>query len=99
MYMRVTTFKVAPERIPELAAKVHDMKRIAKVIPGLVQSHVAWREDGQGTVVGIYESRERAQAAMGRIQAMWGVMASLVSAAPNVDAYDVVERVAPPAEG
>lgn len=98
MYMRVTTFKIAPERIPELAAKVQDMKRLAKVIPGLVQSHVAWRADGQGTVIGIYESRERAQAAMGRIQAMWGVMAGLVSGAPNVDAYDVVERVAPPVE-
>lgn len=98
MYMRVTTFKVAPERVPELAAKVADMKRLAKAIPGLVQSHVAWREDGQGTVIGIYESRERAQAAMGRIQAMWGAMASVVSGAPRVDAYDSVERVAPPAE-
>lgn len=97
MYMRVTTFKVAPERVPELAAKVADMRRLATVIPGLVQTHIAWREDGQGTVVGVYESRERAEAAVGRIQAMWGVMAALVSGAPRVDAYDTVERLQGPA--
>jgi hypothetical protein len=90
MYMRVTTFKVEPARLPELAQRVADMKRLANVIPGLVSSHVAWRGDGQGTVVGIYESQERAIAATKRIQAMWGVMASLVAEAPRVDAYDVV---------
>jgi hypothetical protein len=90
MYMRVTTFKVDPARLPELARRVADMKRLANVIPGLVTSHVAWREDGLGTVIGVYESRERATAATKRIQAMWGVMAALVSEAPRVDAYDVV---------
>lgn len=93
MYMRVTTFKVAPERLEELAAKVADMKRLAKAIPGLVSTHVAWRADGQGTVVSLYESKERAQAAVGRIQAVWGAMASVVASAPRVDAYDIVEAI------
>ena len=93
MYMRVTTFKVAPERLGELEAKVADMKRLAKAIPGLVSTHVAWRADGQGTVVSLYESKERAQAAVSRIQAVWGAMASLVSGAPRVDAYDTVEAI------
>lgn len=93
MYMRVTTFKVAPERLDELAAKVADMKRLAKAIPGLVSTHVAWRGDGQGTVVSLYESKERAQAAVGRIQAVWGAMAGVVAGAPRVDAYDTVEAV------
>ncbi len=96
MYMRVTTFKVAPENLPELTRKVADMQRLAQVIPGLVSSHVAWRGDGQGTVVGIYESQERAIAATKRIQAMWGVMASLVTEAPRVDAYDVVQTMRTP---
>lgn len=93
MYMRVTTFKVAPERLAELAAKVAEMKRIAAAIPGLVSTHVAWRGDGQGTVVSVYESKEKAQAAMARIQAVWGAMASVVSGSPRVDAYDMVEVV------
>lgn len=90
MYLRVTTFKVDPDRLQELARRVADMTRLARVIPGLVSSHVAWRADGQGTVIGVYESQEHAIAATRRIQAMWGVMASLVSEAPRVDAYDVV---------
>ncbi len=93
MYMRVTTFKVAPERLDELASKVGEMKRLAKAIPGLVSTHVAWRADGQGTVVSLYESKERAQAAIGRIQAVWGAMAGIVSGAPRVDAYDQVEPI------
>ncbi|MDX2202087.1 MAG: hypothetical protein NW223_05010 [Hyphomicrobiaceae bacterium] len=97
MYMRITTFKVEPDRLPELARRVEDMKRLAAVIPGLVASHVAWRADGQGTVVGIYESQERAGAAARRIQAMWGAMAPLVSEAPRVDAYDVVVPMRTPA--
>ena len=91
MYMRVTTFKVAPERLDELAAKVADMKRLAKAIPGLVSTHVAWR--AEGTVVSLYESKERAAAAIGRIQAVWGAMASVVAGAPRVDAYDTVEAI------
>jgi hypothetical protein len=93
MYMRVTTFKVAPERLAELEAKVADMRRLGKAIPGLVSTHVAWRADGQGTVVSIYESKERAAAAIGRIQAVWGAMAGVVSGAPRVDAYDTVEAI------
>lgn len=93
MYMRVTTFRIAPERLPELATKVSEMKRVATAIPGLISTHVAWRDDGQGTVVSIYESQEKARAAVGRIQAVWGAMAGLVSGAPRVDAYDTVETV------
>jgi len=93
MYMRVTTFKVAPERLGELETKVTDMKRLARAIPGLVSTHVAWRADGQGTVVSIYESKEKAATAIGRIQAVWGAMAGLVSGAPRVDAYDTVEAI------
>jgi hypothetical protein len=93
MYVRVTTFKVAVERLPELAQTVQEMRRLAKAIPGLVNAYVSWRGDGQGSVIAVYESKARAEAAAGRIQALWGAVAGLVAGVPRVDVYDTVEKI------
>jgi hypothetical protein len=88
MYARVTSFKVDPARLPELSAKIEEMAPRAKALPGIIDAYVAWRDDGQGVLVAIYESKEAAARAVGRIQAIWGSLAGLVSAAPRTDAYD-----------
>jgi hypothetical protein len=38
--------------------------------------------------VAIYESKEKADAAVARIAAIWGNLAGLVSGAPRTDAYE-----------
>lgn len=94
MYARVTAFKVDPERLAELPTKVDEMAPRAKALPGVVDIYAAWRGDGQGVVVAIYESKEAADKAVGRIQALWGSLAGLVSTAPRTDAYDTVAHLA-----
>jgi quinol monooxygenase YgiN len=93
MYMRVTTFKVDPARLPELTAKVEEMAPRAKALPGIVDVTVAWRADGQGVLIGVYQSKEAAERAVARIQALWGNLAGLVSGAPRVDAYETAHRL------
>jgi quinol monooxygenase YgiN len=88
MYIRVTTFKVEPSRLPELTAKVGEMGPRAKALPGMIDAYVAWRGDGQGVLVGIYQSKDAANASVARIQAIWGSLAGLVSGAPKTDAYE-----------
>ena len=93
MYVRVTSFKVDPARLPELAAKIEQMGPRAKALPGMIDAYAAWRADGQGVLVAIYQSKETADAAVARIQAIWGNLAGLVSGAPRTDAYENAAHV------
>ena len=88
MYARVTTFKVDPARVHELQAKVAEMAPRAKALPGMVDAYAFWRGDGEGVVVAIYRSKEDADRAVARIQALWGALAGLVSSAPRTDAFE-----------
>jgi hypothetical protein len=93
MYVRVTNFKVDPSRLPELSAKIEEMGPRAKALPGMIDAYAAWRADGQGVLVAIYQSKESADAAVARIQAIWGNLAGLVSGAPRTDAYEHAAHV------
>jgi hypothetical protein len=93
MYARVTTFKIDPARLQELPAKIKEMGPRAKALPGMVNAYAAWRADGQGVVVAIYRSKEDADRAVARIQALWGDLAGLLSGAPKTDAYETAEHV------
>jgi hypothetical protein len=93
MYARVTTFKVDPARIAELGEKVEEMRRCVRALPGLAHAYAAWRADGQGMVVALYEDRTSADRAVARMQALWGEFAGLLSGVPRVDTFDSVERL------
>ena len=93
MYARVTSFKVDPSRLNELPAKLKEMTPAAKALPGIIDVYAAWRADGQGVVTAVYKSKADADAAVGKIQALWGTLASLLKGAPNTDAYDTVEHM------
>jgi hypothetical protein len=88
MYARVTTFKVDPARLDELSAKIKELGPRAKALPGMVDAYAAWRGDGQGVVVAIYQSKASADAAVTRIEALWGDLVGLLSGAPRTDAYE-----------
>jgi quinol monooxygenase YgiN len=93
MYARVTTIKVDPARLSELSAKLKEMSPAAKALSGVIDVYAAWRADGQGTVVAVYNSKTDADAAAAKIQAIWGTLAGLLTGAPNTDTYDNVEHV------
>jgi hypothetical protein len=93
MYARVTSFKVDPSRLNELAAKIKEMQPAAKALPGIVDIYAAWRADGQGVVTAIYNSKAEADSAVAKIQALWGTLAGLLKGAPSTDTYDTVEHI------
>jgi hypothetical protein len=93
MYVRVTSFKVDPTRLQELSAKIAEMGPRAKALPGMIDVYAAWRDDGQGVLVAIYRSKEDADRAVARVQALWGRLAGLLSGAPRTDAYEHAARV------
>jgi quinol monooxygenase YgiN len=93
MFARVTTFKVEPSRLGELEAKIKQMVPRAKALPGMVDAWGVWRGDGQGVVVAVYRSKADADAAVARIQAIWGDLAGLLSGAPKTDTYENVAHI------
>ena len=93
MYARVTNFKVDPSRLPELSAKVKEMGPRVKALPGMIDAYAAWRADGQGVVVALYESKEAADRVVARIQALFGSLAGLLSGAPRTDVYESAEHI------
>ncbi len=93
MYARVTTFKVDPSRLGEVEAKIKEMAPRAKALRGMVDAYGAWRGDGQGIVVAIYRSKADADAAVGRLPAVWGDLVGLLSGAPRTDTYDTVAHI------
>ena len=93
MYARVTHFKVDPARLPELAVKLKEMGPSAKTLPGMIDAYAAWRADGQGVVVALYQSKGAADRAVTRIQALWGDLVNLLSGAPRTDVYENAEHI------
>jgi len=93
MYARLTHFKVDPSRLPELSAKIEEMGPRAKALPGMIDVYVAWRPDGQGVVVALYESKGAADRAVTRIEALWGDLVNMLSSAPRTEVYAHAEHV------
>jgi len=92
MYARVTSFKIDPARLEGLPAKIKEMQPLARALPGVVDIYIAWRADGQGVVTAIYQSKTEADAAVARLQVLWGTVADLFNTAPRTDVYDTVEH-------
>jgi hypothetical protein len=93
MYARITSFRVDPARLDELPAKITQLSHLIKALPGMLDARAAWRADGQGVVVATYESREHAEAAMRRLQVIWGSIADLLIDAPRTDVYETVQHI------
>jgi hypothetical protein len=93
MYARITSFKVDPARVGELAGKIKEMTPGARALPGIVDVYAAWRGDGQGSVTAVYKSKADADNATAQIQALWGTLASLMKGPPVTEAYDTVEHM------
>jgi hypothetical protein len=95
MYARVTSFKVDPARVAEVSAKIGEMRPRAQALPGLVHAYVAWRADGHGIIVALYEDKAAADRAVARMQALWGELAGLLAQNPRIDTFDRAEQLKP----
>ncbi len=93
MYARITTYQADAAKLDEMETRLEEIKGKVKSMAGAVAVYTAWRADGQGVTVAIYESQEAADAASERVQAIWGSMAEFLTAAPSVETYDRVARL------
>ncbi len=76
-----------------MVANVEGLKSQIKAIAGVVDIYNAWRPDGQGVTVAIYESQAAAEAASPHIQSIWGGLAQYLTGAPQTEVYENVDRM------
>jgi hypothetical protein len=93
MYVRVTAFEVEPSNLAKLSDKIAKIAPVAKSLPGIADIYVAWRGDGHGVVVAVYETENAAKKAVGRLQAVWGELAGVLKSPPRTDVFEHVEHV------
>ena len=93
MFARVTRYQFDPARLEEFTGKLDEVKAQVTEIAGLVDVYTAWREDGHGITVALYESQADAAAAMPHVQTIWAGLAALLTGEPEADYFDHVERL------
>ncbi len=93
MYARVTSFQCDPSRLDDLTCKLDEIKTQVNSISGVVDVYSAWRADGNGVTMAIYDSQAASEAAASQVQAIWGSLAGLFTGAPSTETYDNVERM------
>ena len=93
MYARVTTFHCNPAQQAEMQLKLEEMKGRFKSLAGVLDIYSAWRSDGSGVAMAIYESQDAAEAASEQVQAIWGDLAQFLTAAPKLETYDNVTHL------
>ena len=90
MFTRMSTWKANDAAVvrPSVEAKREDIMAIS----GIVSCHVVWNADGSGVTFAVYESEAAANASAAQIQAIWGDLASLLSAPPETLSFsDVID--------
>ena len=83
MFARVTTYRCDPAHLDDMADKLDQVKVRVAEISGLIDVYSAWREDGEGVTMAIYETQADAAAAAPHVQAIWDSLAGLLTSAPN----------------
>ena len=95
MFARVTRYHFEPARLDEFVGKLDGIKAQVAEISGLVDAYSAWREDGHGVTVAIYESQAEAAAAIPHVQAIWSGLAGLLTSEPEPEYFDHVAHLKP----
>ena len=91
MYARLSSYQFDPSRIDEMVSNLDKIKIQVAEIAGLVDIYSAWRADGNGITIAVYEDQQAAEAAAPMAQAIWADLADLLTGPPNVQVYEFVE--------
>ena len=90
MYIRITTFSYDPDREDELIAIADAARDEMKDIEGLQSIRGVRVTDGKFVVGASYDTEESASAAMPKIQAILGKLATVLTAPPEVQKGPVI---------
>lgn len=90
MYTRITTYHCKPEMLDKAIALVEKMNPEINGINGLKQWFCNGNEDGNCVLIGIYESREAAEAAKDVVRELFGRFVEYIDSEFQTLGYEVL---------
>ena len=93
VFGRITHFKSNPARMDEMIARLPAIREQIGRIKGGVANYAMWNDDGTGAAVAIYADEAAANAAGPQIQAIWGGLADLLVAPPEILSFSQAENL------
>ena len=90
MFARVSTFKMNPEFIPEVEAKLQDMMPLIMGMDGMVSFTSAIDADGNGVVVSVVESEEKSNANQEQVGKIWAEFGAYLTEPPVISGHRVL---------
>lgn len=90
MYARITTYHCKTETMDDAIALVEKLKPEMMEIPGLKHLFSTGNEDGNCALIGIYENREAAEAAMDTVRALFARFAEYIDSELQPHGYEVL---------
>jgi hypothetical protein len=93
MYARVTTYQADPARLNELTAKLPAIKEKLFDLDGLVDWYTVWRDDGQGVVFTVFDTKSLADASLDEVRKIWSGLAGLLKGTPKAEVFDNVQTL------
>ncbi len=90
MYARITTYHCKTEKLDEAIALGEKLKPEMMEIPGLKQMFMTGNKDGNCALIGIYDSRESAEAAKDTVRALFARFAEYIDSEPQPLGYEVL---------
>ena len=93
MYLRTIRFQAKRSAM----AKFQELAEFARVrsapLDGLLQSFLAMDETGKGVMVGVWSSREKAQASHEEVKANWAAVSEHMEGEPQMDEYPIALHI------
>jgi hypothetical protein len=83
----MTHFKGDAARLQEMVDRIPAISARVREIEGGIANWAMWNDDGTGVAIAVYESEAAANAATAKIQEIWGGLADLLVAPPEIVSY------------
>jgi quinol monooxygenase YgiN len=93
MFVRITSFKFDPSRAAEADARNDEIAAVVRQMPGMLQAYNARDDQGDGVVVGIWDSEQAANDAEAMVTQAWSKVGDVLTGAPQLKAYRVVYQL------
>lgn len=93
MHARITRFRIKPESLSEVTARLPHLRGMISKIPGGLFNYAVWNDDGVGATFAVYESKDAADAAGSQIAEIWGALADHLAAPPEFESYAFAESM------
>ena len=90
MFARISTYKMNPESVADAEAKLQELMPKIMGMDGMVTFTNAVDADGNGVVVSVVESEEKANANQEQVAQIWAEFSDYLTEPPVIGGYRVL---------